>query len=88
MPPELDEIAPFGLLPGDDSRFTIDISLYVERTVLIGQVKSSPNTVHLEPSVSVAAIPWSTSAPLSKYSPYGRAGREIPSSVMTGQSMF
>ncbi len=63
LPPELDDIAPFGLLPGDDSRFTIDISFYVERTLLIGQVKSSPTTGHFEPSVSVAALPWSASGP-------------------------
>ena len=58
-PAEMNEVAPFGLLTGDDSRFTVDISFYIPGMVLVGatRVSHSP-TEHLEPSITVAALPW------------------------------
>lgn len=60
LPPvDMAELGPVGLLPGDDSRFRVDLSHYIPGMVLVGSTKVShrPST-HLEPSITVSALPW------------------------------
>lgn len=58
-PSEMDSLAPVGLIPGDDSRFTVDVSYFIPGMVLVGGTKVSHKpTFHLEPSITIAALPW------------------------------
>ena len=60
LPPgEMAGLGPVGLLPGDDSRFRVDLSHYIPGMVLVGSTKVSHRpSRHLEPSITVAALPW------------------------------
>jgi hypothetical protein len=70
-PGDMAEFGPVGLLPGDDSRFRVDLSHYIPGVVLVGSTKVSHRpSIHLEPSITVAALPWDPER------------RESPSGVM------
>lgn len=58
---ELGEIGPLRVLSMDDSRFVIDMRSYVPDMVLIGlSAYHSEQTNFLFPSITVAALPWSS----------------------------
>lgn len=70
-PSEMAELGPVGLVPGDDSRFRVDLSHYIPGMVLVGSTKISHRpSWHLEPSITVSALPWDPE------------GRESPNGVL------
>lgn len=59
----IDDLAPRGLLLGDDSRFVVDLSGHASNALLVGHSRMNydPDDV-LEPGTTVAAIPWQRSS--------------------------
>jgi hypothetical protein len=59
-------LEPFGLIPGDDSFFTVNLSSYFPKTVLLGRTHFHDEpSHHTEASITVAALPWDPSRELS-----------------------
>ncbi|AND17184.1 hypothetical protein A6122_2060 [Rathayibacter tritici] len=48
-----------GLVPGDDSQFLIDMSMFRPKTALLGRVKISHEPTYEMPGIAVAAVSWS-----------------------------
>jgi hypothetical protein len=57
---DVSQLTPLGLLPGDPSRFVVDVSAHGMRALLIGLIARDHNPVpgELEAGTSVVAVPW------------------------------
>lgn len=61
--PQLAPLAPIGLLAQDDSTFFVDLGAAIPSSILVvrSHVHEEPEPDVMEPSVSVAALPWDAS---------------------------
>ena len=67
------ELAPTGLIPGDPTRFAVDISGHGITGVLVGHVQIDGDVPgpDLEPATSVVALPWTTGGFQKKQESFG-----------------